>query len=164
MGTHPRHHSLNRNRPVCHNQAILSGREFTLNGNLNELGHLVEEVARFCRENELAGDIEFDLNLAMEELFTNAVRHGGCEGAKDVVRVRLEPLGEGVRAEFCDRGREFDPTGAPEPDVTAPLSERPVGGLGLHLVRRIMRDIEYRRADGWNRLTMLRPIRTEETG
>ncbi len=138
--------------------AVLSALEFTLDGNLHELGRLAEEVAWFCEENALGSEVEFDLNLAMEELFTNAVRHGGCEGMKDAVRVRLARLDDSVDAEFADCGREFDPASAPAPDLTAPLEERRAGGMGLHLVRRTMRDLQYRRMGEWNQITMRRPL------
>jgi len=132
--------------------------DLTFDGDLGELERLSGEVEWFCEENGLESEIEFDLNLALEELFVNAVRHGGCQGVKDAARVRLELLPNGVRVEFSDRGKEFDPAAAPAPDLAAPLSDRPVGGLGLHLVRSIMRDLEYRRADDWNHYTMWRPI------
>jgi len=143
---------------VWHNQAILNRAEFTLNGDLHELKRLAEMVAAFCKANALDNEIEFDLNLAMEELFTNAVQHGGCAGMKDAVRVRLERIGSAVEAEFADRGRAFDPAAAPVPDLSAPLAERPAGGLGLHLVRQLMRNFTYARAGDWNRVTMRRPI------
>jgi len=143
---------------MWHNQAILGTAEITLDGNLQELGRLAEEVAWFCEENALDTDVEFDLNLVMEELFTNAVRHGGCEGVKEAARVRLELRDDCVEAEFADRGREFDPSTAAAPNVNAPLAERPAGGMGLHLVRRTVSDLAYRRAEGWNRVTMRRPI------
>ena len=99
----------------------------------------------------------FELNLVLEELFTNAVRHGGCEGMKNAVAVLLRPLDDGgLAVEFRDRGRPFDPTSAAQPDIAAPLAERVPGGLGIHLVRQIMRDLEYRRAGEWNRLSMRR--------
>jgi anti-sigma regulatory factor (Ser/Thr protein kinase) len=102
--------------------------------------------------------VALDLNLALEELFTNAVRHGGCEGMEEAVEVRLRAALDGVRVEFRDRGRPFDPAMVPAPDLRAPLETRRAGGLGIHLVRAIMRDIRYQRAGEWNRITMrLRP-------
>jgi serine/threonine-protein kinase RsbW len=91
------------------------------------------------------------LNLALEELFTNAVQHGGCEGMERAVKIRLEAAGDGVQVEYCDRGTPFDPANAPAPDVSR------IGGLGVHLVRNIMRDFKYQRAGEWNRITMRRP-------
>ncbi|HXR36138.1 MAG TPA: ATP-binding protein [Candidatus Binataceae bacterium] len=129
-----------------------------LKGSFTELARLAAETARFCREHGLDGDVEFDLNLALEELFTNVVRHGGCEGMAEAARVRFEMLADGVGIEFADRGAPFDPLAAPTPDLEAPLENRRPGGLGIHLVRQIMRDLRYDRADGWNRLTMRRPI------
>ena len=91
------------------------------------------------------------MNLALEELFVNSVRHGGCEGLENSTRVRMGCEGGVVAVEFNDRGRPFDLTRAPEP---APLALRPAGGFGIHLVRHLMGDIEYRRAGEWNQVRM----------
>jgi len=143
---------------VWHNRAILSAATFALSGNLTELQRLQAEVARFCGEHRLDGEVAFDLNLALEELFTNTVMHGGCKGLADAVHIRLERAGDGVRVEFCDRGAAFDPIAAPGPDLESPLESRPTGGLGIHLVRKIMCDLAYRRSDEWNRITMRKPL------
>jgi anti-sigma regulatory factor (Ser/Thr protein kinase) len=142
---------------VWHNQAILTETEFVLHGRVGELQRLAAETAQFCREHSLGDDVEFDLNLVLEELFTNSVKHGGCAGMENAAQVRLQLLENGVYVEYSDRGRPFDPLTAPEPRLDAPLEERCVGGLGVHLARQIMRDLEYRRAGDWNRITMRRP-------
>jgi len=119
---------------------------------------MAEEVAWFCEENDLDAEVEFDLNLAMEELFTNALRHGGCEGMKEAVQIRLE-RGEGrVEAQFSDRGPEFNPATVPPPKLELSLADRTLGGLGLHLVRRAMGDLAYCRSEGWNHVSMRRPV------
>ena len=134
-----------------------------LDGKLGELATLTAETARFCRQHSLGDEVEFDLNLVLEELFTNSVRHGGCAGMEAAAEVHFTMLRDGVGLEYADRGAPFDPRTAPAPDITAPLDERPIGGLGIHLVRQIMRDFEYHRLSGWNRLRMRRPIPAEET-
>jgi len=142
--------------------AILSETAFELDGDLRELSRLAERVDRFCRSEGLDEDAAFELNLVLEELFSNAVRHGGCEHVKNAVAVRLRPAGGGdVEVEFRDRGAPFDPTALPRPDLTTPLGERRPGGLGVHLVRQIVRDLRYRRAGEWNQLTMRRERRHE---
>ena len=138
--------------------ADLSHVEFTLDGKLQELGRMAEEIAWFCEENDLDAEVEFDLNLAMEELFTNALRHGGCEGMEEAVRIRLDRIDNHVDARFSDRGRDFDPATVPPPAIDLPLADRSLGGLGLHLVRRAMGDLAWRRSGGWNHVSMRRPV------
>jgi serine/threonine-protein kinase RsbW len=142
---------------LWHNQAILIDTEVVLQGRLGELKRLVAEIARFCGDHTLSDEVEFDLNLVLEELFTNSVRHGGCAGMEDAVHVRLQLLDDGVHVAYSDRGQPFNPLTAPLPDLAAPLEERAVGGLGVHFVRQIMQDLEYRREGEWNRITMRRP-------
>jgi anti-sigma regulatory factor (Ser/Thr protein kinase) len=136
----------------------LTHTEFTLNGDLEELAHLLQEVERFCAAQGIAGDPEFQLTLVLDELFTNSIRHGGCQGIAGAVVIRLEPAGNAIRVEFRDRGTPFDPLSAPPPDLTADLAVRAKGGLGVHFVRQIMRHLQYDRCGDWNRLTMELPI------
>jgi len=130
----------------------------TLDGKLSDLQFLATEAARFCLEHELGDEVEFHLNLVLEELFINALRHGGCDGMREAVRVRFEMAANGITIEFADRGAPFDLTAAPAPELDGPLETRQIGGLGVHLVRQIVRDLRYERVDGWNRLTMRRPF------
>ena len=151
-------------RAVWHNQAIPYEADFSLNGNLSELERLAAEVREFCAANSLDDEAEFELNLVLEELFVNSVRHGGCEGLPGAASVRLRCAADGVEVEFRDRGRAFDPTTAPDADTHSPLQERR-GGLGIHLVRGIMRDLHYERDGEWNQLRMRRaagPVRKSE--
>src|SRR5262249_51050976 len=130
--------------PLWHNQPILSDTVFELDGDLGQLERLVEHVDGFCQAEGLDEDATFELNLVLEELFTNAVQHGGCAGMKRAVAVRLHAAGDhNIAIEFRDRGAPFDPTSAPTPDLVTPLEDREPGGLGIHLVRQIMRNLEY---------------------
>jgi serine/threonine-protein kinase RsbW len=150
-------------RAVWHNQAIPYGADFSLNGNLGELERLAAGVSEFCALNSLRDDAEFELNLVLEELFVNTLRHGGCAGVLGAAHVRLRCTADGVEVEFRDRGRAFDPTAAPDTDIHASLEER--GGLGIHLVRGIMCDLHYERDGEWNQLRMRRaaaPVRESE--
>jgi anti-sigma regulatory factor (Ser/Thr protein kinase) len=141
---------------VWHNRSIPTDVEIALDGSVSELERLAAELAVFCRRHGLDDSVEFDLNLVLEELFTNTVRHGGGKGQPDAARIRMRTTGDGVEVEYRDRGVAFNPLEAPEADVTSPLIERQPGGLGIHLVRRIMSDVRYRRVEDTNELTMVR--------
>ena len=82
-----------------------------------------------------------DVDLTLEELFTNMVKYGRS-GAR--VRVDLKSIADGVEATLTDYDVEpFDVTRAPDVDVALPIERRKPGGLGLHLIRRVMDSIEY---------------------
>jgi serine/threonine-protein kinase RsbW len=133
-----------------------------LDGNLKELARLTAETAQFCRLHALPEDVEFDVNLVLEELFVNGLQHGGCEGMKAAAEVELALVPDGVAIEYGDRGTQFDPTLVEAPGIVAATPGEPqIGGLGIHLVRQIARDFEYHRVNGWNRLRMRRPVPSE---
>ena len=115
-------------------------------------------VAEFVEASGLPASAAFDLDLVIEELFTNMVKyhpHGAPE-----IEIGLTRLGPEVAVTLRDFDVErFDPTLAPPPDFSRPASERPTGGLGLHLVRRIARDIRYEYRDRNSTITVT--LRTE---
>jgi len=148
---------------VWHNQAILTDADVVLNGRLDALKALVAETTQFCRENSLGDDAVAELNLVLEELFTNSIRHGGCAGMQNAVRIRLQLQDDGVHLEYSDRGVPYDPLRAPPPQLATPLEQRRLGGLGLHLVRQLVCDLEYRRDGNWNRITMRRPTESRRS-
>ncbi len=145
-----------RRRWLCDNRAILTETDIALDGSVNELQRLTTAVADFCREHRLDEAVEFDLNLVLEELFMNTVRHGGCQGVAGAAQVRLRMAADGVEVQYLDRGIPFNPLDAPQPDLSVPLIERRPGGLGVHLIRQIMRDSRYQRSGDTNQLTMVR--------
>jgi anti-sigma regulatory factor (Ser/Thr protein kinase) len=82
------------------------------------------------------------VELALEELFTNMVKYGADGHAQ--VGIAMTALAEGVEVTLTDSGAPaFDVTGAPDADVTLPIEERRPGGLGLHLVRRLLDSLAY---------------------
>ena len=87
--------------------------------------------------------------LTLDELLTNAATHGGAQGRE--AQVRLEVEADRVGVEITDPAAAYDPRQAPEPDVDASLEQRPVGGLGVHLVMKLSRDLDYSRDKDRNR-------------
>lgn len=94
-------------------------------------------------------------NLILEEMLLNALTHGDTSGLT-AIDVELECSDNRLTIRLADDGSAFNPlTDAPVPDVTLPLAERPIGGLGVHLVQAISHDLEYRREDGRNHLKLV---------
>ena len=97
--------------------------------------------------------IRMQVRMAIDELVTNVASYAYQPGTGDVT-VCADFEGEDLVLTFTDSGTPYDPTKAREPDVTLPAEERPIGGLGLFLVRKAMDDVAYRREDGKNILTV----------
>lgn len=126
---------------------------------IREIERLHRLVRQFGELHEIPTRTLFAVNLALDEVVTNVVRHGlEPEPGQELV-VRVEMAGGELRSEVVDGGREFNPLTVPLPDFTATLAERELGGLGIHLVRSLMDGVEYRRENAKNVLTMRKRIR-----
>jgi anti-sigma regulatory factor (Ser/Thr protein kinase) len=113
---------------------------------------------RFFVGQRIEGDIRRSVDFAIEEVFTNWVKYR--PGAKEPIEVSLSVEDEAVRIELIDRdGEPFDLTQVPDADVNAPLEERKPGGLGMHLVRRLMDRFEFEHHDGTSTVIMTKRLR-----
>ena len=130
--------------------------------NISEVDRLHRSVSQFCRKHGLSPEIEGDLSLALEEILVNVIRHGHPEGGKHEIQVRLSLQQDWVIATVEDDGMPFNPLEAPEPDLDSPLETRPIGGLGIHLVRNITDSWEYHRSEGRNRLVVRKHVPRSE--
>jgi anti-sigma regulatory factor (Ser/Thr protein kinase) len=118
----------------------LSAREFP--GTLEAAVEAEAWAAAQCERLALGADAAFALSLCLEELFVNAVRHGGAQE----IRVALTPQ----ELEFRDDGAAFDPTQAPGKRLDGPSPDFEIGGFGVGLVHKFADRLGYQRADGWN--------------
>ena len=102
-----------------------------------------------------------DLQLAVDEVCSNSIRHGygGQEGR---IEVSVERIGRSIRVVVRDWGMAFDPEQIPVPDLCLPLEERSLGGLGLFLVQQVMDEVRFEFNDSrGNSVTMVRRLDRE---
>jgi serine/threonine-protein kinase RsbW len=111
---------------------------------------LNERVLDFLHQQQVEQPAASHVALVVEEVLTNIGTHGQC--ADKPVRVALTVDRERVTGEIVDSGIPFDPCDAPEPDIAQSADERPIGGLGLFLVRRVSSALEYATRNGENYL------------
>ena len=112
-----------------------------------------------------------DVRLIVEELASNAIAYGGVGGASDdgngvgqhELSVNISIDGDLLTLEFRDQGAPFDPLSGADPDLDADIMDRPLGGLGLYLIRQIAEETHYRRIDDANLLRVTLRIATPET-
>ena len=96
------------------------------------------------------------IKLAAEEVIVNIISYAYPEGEGDI-EINCSRRDDGaLKIEIIDEGAPFDPLSLPEPDVNASLEERKICGLGIYLVRRVMDEMNYRREEGKNVLTLVK--------
>jgi serine/threonine-protein kinase RsbW len=145
--------------PVYGNELSMKSEAFlTARNDLSELGRLNQFLSRFLAENRLPEDLALDTGVALEEVFANVVMHGYRDQAAHEILVRLAVEAGEVIVTVEDDGVAFNPLESPPVDTGLELKERPVGGLGIHLVRSLMSEVEYARQNGRNRLEMRKQI------
>lgn len=135
-------------------------RELTINNVLAESQELVPFVENIGEALRLEPSLVSRLNLALEEALVNVILYAypkGKEG-KITLRAHWTTVTGLLTFELMDMGKPFDPTLVKEADVTLGVEERPIGGLGVFLVRKIMDHVNYCRKDGMNVLVMSKKI------
>jgi anti-sigma regulatory factor (Ser/Thr protein kinase) len=125
----------------------LSARAFP--GTLDAAVQAEAWAAEQCERLALAADASFALSLCLEELFVNAVRHGGAQ------EIRLALTRDGL--EFRDDGAAFDPTQAPGKRLEGPSPDFEIGGFGVGLLQKFADRLGYERAGGWNVVRLALP-------
>lgn len=121
---------------------------------IENLPEIVDYIARASREMSPEAEFHYDLRLAVEELFTNIIRHAYPEGPGPV-RVSVTSDARAVTVTVEDQGLPFDPADAPAPDTMSAWEDRPIGGLGWHLVRQCVDEIGYRPGVGGGNVVTL---------
>jgi len=130
-----------------------------LRNDLAELQRLNQLVAEFAEHHGLPSELVFRVTLVLEEIITNVISYGYEDEMEHEISVRLSWEDPDMKIEVEDDGRPFNPLEAPPPDMVKPLAERPVGGLGIHLVREMMDKLEYRRENDKNLLVLKTRVR-----
>ncbi len=121
------------------------------------LGTIFERLDPLLADPRVDDRSAYVVRLAVEELFTNMVKYNP-EG-DPAVKITAQLEGRAVMVRFEDRGvRPFDVTVAGHTTPDLPAEERPVGGVGLHLVRSLVDGLEYAHADGRTTITITKAL------
>jgi serine/threonine-protein kinase RsbW len=127
---------------------------------LDTLAQLSDTLEAALLRHGVTGEHVNRARLIVEELACNTLEHGHLSSEQPPVEVLLHVETGALVLEFRDSGPAFDLRSAPPPDLDADIAQRPIGGLGLHLVRQLADHIDYRHDAGRNvvRITLLQPF------
>jgi anti-sigma regulatory factor (Ser/Thr protein kinase) len=130
-----------------------------ISNNLAALQRLLQEASTFL-ESENLETLVPAVELILEELITNTIKYGYDDKAEHPIEVQIGLKEDSIHVAITDGGHEFDPLAAAPPDLSQPVEERGIGGLGIHLVRRMTTSIKYKRLHGKNVLELAIAIPT----
>ena len=118
---------------------------------LDNLDEVLAFVDQRLEENDCPMKVQTQIDIAVEEIFVNIASYAYSpeKGNAEIgVEVSYDPLEVTIR--FADRGIPYDPLAKEDPDITLPAEERPIGGLGIYMVKKSMDNVEYEHKDGQN--------------
>ena len=138
-------------------------KHLTLPNDIETIPRLNEFIDGLCEETGINRDVSMRLNLAIEEAVVNVMNYAYPKGAIGDVDIEVETDEDTITFVISDSGVPFDPTKKADTDITLSVDERPIGGLGIHLVRQIMDDIAYHYTDHKNILTLKKKLNKQET-
>jgi serine/threonine-protein kinase RsbW len=127
---------------------------------LVELERMSEAIETFGKSAGLGTKPIFELTLAVNEIVTNIISYAYDDRREHEIVIRLAIQPGEVTVEVEDDGHAFDPLRVPQPFLDGPLAERSVGGLGMHLVRKVTDALEYHRREDKNVLVLRKRIGT----
>jgi serine/threonine-protein kinase RsbW len=108
--------------------------------NLSTIRDFVEDIA--TRLNVVPTAIP-NIVLAVDEMVTNIIEHG-YQGQPGSIEIEVTTQDDALIIRLRDQASPFDPTTRPPPDLSIPFDDRPPGGLGIYLTRKVMDDIQHR--------------------
>ncbi len=122
---------------------------------IEELRKIEAAVDEMSGAESWQPDIEFKIRLALDELCTNVINYAHRDSLDHDMTVTIESDDDEVRVEIIDGGDPFNPLeDAPEPDTESALTDRDIGGLGIHFVKTLVDDARYWRKDNRNHLAL----------
>jgi anti-sigma regulatory factor (Ser/Thr protein kinase) len=131
--------------------------KINLTNNISDLNMLVTKLEQFFEENNISS-ISMPMTLILEELYTNTITHGASDGRDIFIEVNLGIDKNELVMTYKDNGIPFNVLELPDPDLTASIENREVGGLGVHYVKVLTDSVEYEYVEKQNVLKMKKKL------
>jgi anti-sigma regulatory factor (Ser/Thr protein kinase) len=133
-------------------------KHFIMINSITELPVLARKTEELAQEWELPVSLTMNISLVLEEAFSNIIYYAFNDDGVHKIRITISLRNDKLTVRIKDDGIPFDPTAQRQPDITLPAVERPVGGLGIFLISKIMDTVYYSREKNLNVLTLTKQI------
>jgi anti-sigma regulatory factor (Ser/Thr protein kinase) len=127
---------------------------FKLKSDLSELKTLCQHLSHFGQVYGLSETLISEINICLDELFTNIILYGFEDDLEHIIRFRINLNGNALILNIEDNGIPFNPLLKKDSELPADINKVQIGGLGIHIAKKLMDDIWFERKRGKNRLTL----------
>lgn len=131
---------------------------FQIKNRPEDLEALNQQLREALAEPPLPEEAWFAIDLVVDEIVTNIIKYAHGDDGEHPIKVDLRVAGDAVEIAVEDEGRPFNPFDLPPPVTNLPVEERPIGGLGIHLLRHTMDRCDYEKTTHGNRLTFTKKL------
>ncbi len=137
---------------------VTISKQIVLKNTISEIRVLSNTVKAFSEENNLTSDVTHDIQLALEEIFSNIVLYAFRDQEEHQIAISFYLIHNKLVLEIIDDGIPFNPKELKTPDLEIPIEERTTGGMGIHIAKELVDEIEYFRKQNKNIIVMKKTI------
>lgn len=129
-----------------------------LKNKLEEIDRIHNKFKTFCNRTKLSKEINQSVSIVLDDLLNNIISYGFQDSEEHIIEVSFSSDKHRLTIKIKDDGVEFDPFVLEEPDTESDIEDRNIGGLGIHLIRSIMDEYNYKRQNGFNHVTLIKKL------
>ena len=140
--------------PGSGDRFVVESLTLRLRNETDAIGPASETAEEWLAQHDVSPEVSYFVSLAIEELVTNCIKYGYDDTGEHLIEIGLSVNNRTLTMTVIDDGHAFNPLEASSPNLSLPLEDRPIGGLGIHLLRELADDVTYERREGTNRLKL----------
>lgn len=132
----------------------MKSRRLCIKNKIAEISRVATFIEEVGEEFGLSLSLVMSLNLVLEEAVSNIILYAYPNAMGDEITIQVDQSEQMLVFTITDSGIAFDPTQVKDADITLPIADRPIGGLGIYLIKKIMNEVVYQRIEGSNVFTL----------
>ena len=133
-------------------------KSLVISNQINELARVEVFLEELGEQWDLNIALVYSINLSIEEALTNIISYGYDDDGSHEITIDFSKNGPILSISIIDDGHAYDPTLREDPDISLSAEERPIGGLGIFLIKKLMDHVEYQRKENKNYLILTKSI------
>ena len=112
----------------------------------------------YSKENKLTEKTVHDIQMALDELLTNIVNYGYEDTDEHQIDIHFGVNDDAVKVEIVDDSKPYNILEKDNPDISLSMEDKPIGGLGIFLIKKLMSNVDYYTEEGKNHLVMIKEL------